>query len=99
MRHVSYLEDFNMKLLFASTVAQPDGVTIIFASLHLGEAGFNLSVMAHKRNKNGLRELVSIYMKSELHLLSLILESKVCTTVAAANGGRLGKDMMFREIC
>lgn len=58
MRHVSYLEDFNMKLLFASTVAQPDGVTIIFASLHLGEAGFNLSVMAHKRNKNGCVQVI-----------------------------------------
>lgn len=54
MRHVSYLEDFNMKLLFASALAQPDGVTIIFASLHLREAGFNLSVMAHKRNKKWL---------------------------------------------
>ena len=58
MRHVSYLEDFNMKLLFASALAQPDWDTIIFASLHLGEAGFNLSVMTHKRNKNGCVQVI-----------------------------------------
>lgn len=47
-----------MKLLFASALAQPDWDTIIFASLHLGEACFNLSVMTHKRSKNGCVQVI-----------------------------------------
>lgn len=65
---------FNTRLLFASAPVQPDWGTIIFASLHLGEACFHLSVMTHKRNKNGrvqvimyacvLRRFVSVIQKS-----------------------------------
>lgn len=52
-----------------------------------------------KRKKKGLCELVSIHIKGELHLFSLILEFKVSTTEAVTNGGRVVKGMMFRELC
>lgn len=64
-----------MKPLFASGLAQPDWGTVIFASLHLGDACFNLSLMTHKRNKNGcvqviihaciLTDLISIAQKKK----------------------------------
>lgn len=47
-----------MKPLFASALAQPGRDTIIFASLHLGEAHLNLSGMTHKRNKNGCVQVI-----------------------------------------
>lgn len=44
--------------MFASALAQPGWDTIIFASLHLGEACLNLSVMTHKRNKNDCVQVI-----------------------------------------
>jgi hypothetical protein len=64
-----------MRLLFASALAQPDWDTIIFASLHLGEACFNLSVMTHKRNKNGCVQVI-IYACILRCVVSMIQKSR-----------------------